>query len=541
MPLNWLDAPARGVILSSGLRRKALAFIVGAVGATALAPIGFWPAGFLFLTPAAWLLEGSASPWRGGDRGAAAFSDGWFWGWGYFVAGLWWMGAACLVEPDRYAWAIPFAVLGVPAGLAFFPAVGFAAARMLRSRGFPAGVALTLGLGVSEWLRAVALTGFPWNEIGMILGQNAVFAQIASVVGLHGLTLIALLVFSAPAAIYGAESRFRAFAPPLLALAALAAMWAFGFQRLSGPATEFVAGVKLRLMQPNIAQNADFSPENKDAILRRYFALSDRATSPTTGGVADVTHLLWPESAFPFLLTRDAEALSKIVDFLKGGTVLVTGASRAEATDVPAAPFRYFNSVLVVDRKGVEASRYDKRKLVPFGEFLPFAGLFERAGITHFVHLPGGFDAGSGDRRLHVPGLPTALPMICYEAIFPDEIGSLLQPSTERPGWILNVTDDSWFGITSGPYQHYSQARLRAIELGLPLVRVSNSGISAVIDGLGREIATLPLGEEGVLDARLPKASPPTLQSRFASLTAFFTMLLIAAVGAAVRRRYRPF
>jgi apolipoprotein N-acyltransferase len=180
---------------------------------------------------------------------------------------------------------------------------------------------------------------------------------------------------------------------------------------------------------------------------------------------------------------------------------------------------RYYNSIEVLDRDGLSPERYDKRHLVPFGEYVPFESLLEKTGITSFVQFPGGFTSGSGPRVLNAPGLPPAMPLICYEAIFPVEIGDDFS-GEQRPDWLLNVTDDAWFGVTPGPYQHYAQARLRAIELGLPLVRVANSGISAVLDGFGRQIAAAPLGVETVIDAELPKALLPTWQSRFGSLSA---------------------
>ena len=184
----------------------------------------------------------------------------------------------------------------------------------------------------------------------------------------------------------------------------------------------------------------------------------------------------------------------------------------------------------------MSAQRYDKQHLVPFGEYMPFASLLERAHITQLVDIPGGFEPGSGRRILHVPGLPDAMPLICYEAIFPIEFGDLMS-GAERPAWLLNVTDDAWFGLTPGPYQHFAQARLRAIELGVPLVRDANSGISAVLDGFGREIAVAPLGAEGVLDAELPEALAPTLQSRLGSVGAMLIGLAFLAAALAGKRR----
>jgi apolipoprotein N-acyltransferase len=514
---------ARNVILAWGWPRRMIAFLSGATGALAMPPLSFAPAMIVPLALAVWLIDGSV------DRGArettrwaslrAAFGVGWWWGFGYFVAGLWWLGSAFLVEPDKFAWALPLGVLGLPAALAFFPALGFALARLLWRPDALRVLALAVGLGVSEWLRCVAFTGFPWNDIGMALGQNVALAQIASIIGLHGLTLAAIAIFAAPATLLNESWAGRRWAPTILAALALAAVYAFGAFRLDAPASAAVPGVKLRIMQPDVAQGPEFTPENGLAIVRRYLALSDRATSPKTSGVADVTHLIWPESAFPFILSRDGQALAEIAGFLRGGAVLVTGAARMEQGDRADSRFHFFNSIEVLDRRGLLPERYDKRHLVPFGEYMPFSRLFERFGITQFIHFPGGFDAGVGASRIHIPGLPSARALICYEAIFPNELGRAVDVDADPPRWLLNVTDDAWFGLTSGPYQHFAQARLRAIELGLPLVRAANTGISAVTDGFGRILVEAPLGAEAVLDSPLPQALAPTWQYRWGSAT----------------------
>ncbi len=278
-----------------------------------------------------------------------------------------------------------------------------------------------------------------------------------------------------------------------------------------------------------------FRQENGAAILGGYLKLSDRATSPERNGVADVTHLFWPESAFPFILTYDRGALARIVDFLRGGATLVTGAARAEED---GGKTRYFNSMEVLDRSGLEAERYDKHRLVPFGEYLPLRPFFDRLRVTQFVHVPGGFDPGAGSRVLRVPGLPDALAMICYEAIFPNET-PMRVGDTAHVGYILNLTDDAWFGRTAGPYQHFAQARLRAIELGLPMVRVANTGISALIDARGRVIEDAPLGFEAVIDGVLPGALPPTWQARWGAATAAVMTALAALACLLARRRPR--
>jgi apolipoprotein N-acyltransferase len=531
---------ARNAILAWGWPRRAIAFLAGATGALALPPLGFVPALIAPMTLAVWLIDGSV------DRGArettrwasvsAAFGVGWWWGFGYFVAGLWWLGAAFLVEPDKFAWALPLGVLGLPAGLALFPALGFALARLLWRPDAWRVLALAFGLSASEWLRCVALTGFPWNEYGMALGANLALAQIASVVGLHGLTLAAVAIFAAPATLWTEGGERGRWLPTAAAAVALALIFAFGLARLAGPQSAAVEGVRLRLMQPNIAQGADFAPDNGMAIVREYLALSDRATSPQTSGVADVTHLIWPESAFPFILARNAPALVAIADFLRGGAILVTGAARMEE-DGADGPRRYYNAIQLLDRHGLMPERYDKRHLVPFGEYLPFSALLRRLGVTQFVQAPGGFEAGDGPNVIHIPGLPPAVALICYEAIFPNELGETFDAPGERPRWLLNVTDDAWFGATSGPYQHFAEARLRAIELGLPLARAANTGISAVVDGFGRILVSAPLGMEAVLDSALPEPLAPTWQYRWGSATAAAIALAFLVLCFAARRR----
>jgi apolipoprotein N-acyltransferase len=531
-----LASLVEGVILSWGWRRRAIAFVSGAAGALALPPFSLFALIAVPLTIAVWLIDGAEDRASGQPLIAsmrAAFGAGWWMGFGYFLAGLWWVGAAFLVEADKFAWALPLGVVALPAVLAVFPAAGFAIARALWSPGPARVFALAFGLGLTEWARGLLFTGFPWNDLGMALGSNLALAQIASLVGLHGLTFLTIAIFAAPATLWRVgEGRFN-LVPAGFAVLALVVIAAFGVYRLTAPASATLPGVKLRLIQPNVAQDTSFSPENRDPILRRYFDLSERPTAPDRSGVRDVTHLIWPESAFPFILSRDRQALADIGRFLGGGATLITGAARLE---VDGSKPLYYNSIEIVGRGGLSAERYDKRRLVPFGEYVPFESILEKAHITQFVDVPGGFEPGAGSRVLRIPGLPDAMPLVCYEAIFPIEIGDLFS-GAERPRWLLNLTDDAWFGETPGPYQHFAQARLRAIELGAPLVRDANSGISAVLDGFGREIVAAPLGAEGVLDAELPEALAPTWQSRLGSVGAALIGLAFLAAALTGKRR----
>jgi apolipoprotein N-acyltransferase len=532
-------AVAATIILASGWRRRLIAFATGAAGAFAMAPFDFFPALIVPMTAAVWLIDGSAETQHKPSRRWArlglplaawrAFAAGWWWGFGYFVAGLWWLGAAFLVEADEFAWAMPFGVAGLPAVLAIFSGSGFMLARLIWASGAGRLFALAAGLSFSEWLRGHVLTGFPWNAFGMALGGNLVTAQLASLIGLYGLTILSILICSAPA-VLGDKSAVRGAARrvPLQVFAAalaFAAICGFGALRLSAPAPEPVAGVRLRIMQPNLAQDEKFRPENKVQILSHYLTLSAHAGKDHSG-LDTISVLIWPESAFPFILSRSAWARAEIGAVLSPDTVLVTGAARQDNGAHNAGHGRYFNAIEVVASSGHILNSYDKVHLVPFGEYLPFQSLFDRLGMRQFVHVPGGFEAGLERHLLAVPGLPPVAPLICYEAIFPGEVVPSKE-SAEPPGLLLNLTNDGWFGPTPGPYQHFAQARLRAIEEGLPLIRAANTGISAITDPYGRILAELPLGAEGVVDGTLPQSIAPPLFSRFPFATAFLLWVLV--------------
>ena len=513
-----------------------------------MAPVDAFAALIIPLSLSVWLIDGCAEAESGGvlsgrslARSLLAAADaGWWFGFGYFVAGLWWLGSAFLAEADRFAWALPLGVLGLPAYLALYTGLGFALARLLWTPGPVRILVLATGLTGAEWLRGMLLTGFPWNEFGMALGGNLVLGQAAGLIGLHGLTLLAIVMAAAPATLADGGGRPSArFAPSLAAAVLLIALAGYGGFRLTRAAPEDVAGVRLRVVQPNTTIDSDFSYANKEQIVRHYLELSDRATSPETPGLSGVTHLIWPESAFPFIVSRDAEALSTIGAALTPGTMLVTGAARLERgpNDAHGRPLPlYYNAIQVIASGGSIVGSYDKVHLVPFGEFLPLERLLTTLGVTRFVDVPGGFQAGAGRRPLTVPGLPPVAAIVCYEAIFSGEVVPReVRTGPDRPGLLLNVTNDAWFGSTPGPAQHFAQARLRAIEEGLPLVRSASTGISAIVDPYGRVRAALPIGAENVIDGALPGALPPPLFARFGNMVPL-CLLLISLVGALVLR-----
>jgi apolipoprotein N-acyltransferase len=517
------------IVLAWGWRRWLIAFGAGALSALAMAPFNAWPILFVTFPALVWLVDGAGAGRRGGVGAAAAI--GWWFGFGYFIAGLYWIGYAFLVDAPTFGWLLPIAVIGLPAVAAIYTAFGVALARVLWTRGALRILALGVALTLSEWLRGHLFTGFPWNAFGYAIAAPLALAQTASVVGIWGMTFIAVVVFASPATLTDdrAETR-RAWLPFTLGIVVLAGLGGYGMQRLARHPTQLVEGVRLRIMQPNLQQDVRFNYAAKQEVMNRYIALSGRASGPQSQSIRDTTHLIWPESSFPFFLTREADALTQITNLLPQGAVLITGAVRLADPDNPAQSGVY-NSIYVIDHNGSIRAIYDKVHLVPFGEYLPFEQLLEKLGLQELTEQRGGFLAGDRHRLIAVPGAPLALPLICYEIVFPGEIA----PSGKRPGWIVNVTNDGWFGISTGPYQHFQQARITAIEEGLPLARAANTGISAVVDPVGRIINSLPLGSEGVLDAPLPQPISAPLYVRFGDMPA--AIMVTIALIVVVRRR----
>ncbi len=518
-----LQGLAQSVLLLGGWQRLGAAFAAGAVAALSMPPLDLMPALLVSLPIAVWLIDGcAAGPGRfSWSSLKSAFLTGWAFGFGYFVAGFWWLGAAFLVEDDSFAWALPFGVIGFPAALALFHGCGFALARLLWSDGSRRIFAFATAMASVEWLRGTILTGFPWNSLGQALAASDATAQIASIVGLNGLTILALFVFAAPAVLATGLTAAQRLALPLTASAAMIGILGFGLWRLQTTALVPLPDVKVRILQPNLSQREKHRLSGQE-VLKRYVDLSDRATTPGTSGISDITHLVWPESPFPFLLAREPQALSQIAGLIRPRTTLITGAARAEDASGNAGQIRYFNSIHVVAADGTITDSYDKVHLVPFGEYLPFKSFFAAIGLRQFIEIPGGFEAGVRRKPLAIKGLPPAIPLICYEAIFP----SGLVPQGSRPGLLLNVTNDGWFGLTAGPYQHLSQARLRSVEQGLPQLRSANTGISAIIDPLGRIVRSQPLGTTGVVDGAIAKALSSTIYSSLGDLPALALLFL---------------
>jgi apolipoprotein N-acyltransferase len=508
-PIDRLRAAGLAIILSWGWKRAAIALVAGALSALAMAPFNAWPVLFVTFPAMVWLIDGAgAGRWRGVP--AAAIS-GWWFGLGYFVPGLYWIGYAFLVDASTFAWLLPFAVLGLPAYLALFTALGFALARLIWTADASRVIALAASLTASEWLRGHALSGFPWNAFGYALTEPLALAQTASLIGLWGLTFLSVAIFASPAVLIdGASAGRRPWITPALALLLLVAMGIFGVARLSLQPTAMVARVKLRIMQPNLQQDVKFNYAAKAEVMQKYLTLSDRASGPQSTGVSDASILIWPESAFPFFLTREADAMAQIAGLLPKGTILITGSVRAPDLPPGVRITRAYNSIYTIDHDGSVLSVYDKLHLVPFGEYLPFQDWMERLGFVQLTRVQGGFIAGTRRRPMEIPNAPRIYPD-GYEAIFRGRWSR-----EDRLGWMVNPTNDGWFGIRPALISTCSSG-VRAIEQGWLMVRAANTDSASSIRRAGSSHGSVSASKA----CWIPPCPPP-LRRRFTRASAIF-------------------
>lgn len=518
-------------------RRYLASFAAGAASVLALPPYEFLPVLVITIPVLVWLLDGVGEPTRSRRRRVMwrAGLIGWWFGFGYFLLGLYWVGNAFLVEADKFGFLLPVAVTLLPAGLGLFTGAATAVARLFWFHGYRRVAVLAVAWTVFEWLRGHVLTGFPWNLIGESFAGSEALMQAAALVGAYGLSFIAMLIVGSPAVFdtrvpHGPDtfdSEF--FAAPAIALAGLALIWVGGAARLSSAEPAYADGISIRIVHPDTPFAKDWDDPNRVlTIIGQLLRMSREATPERPAGIDGRTIVVWPENAVPVLLAREPYVLAAIGRMLPEGALLITGSNRGEpAPEGPSNRLRvFYNSLYVVNSSGEIAETYDKHHLVPFGEYVPLRHLLGRIGLKKLVQFQGSFDVGPGPRTLALGNYPPVGPLICYEVIFPEEV---VAPG-QRPSWLVNITNDAWFGESAGPYQHFSQVRLRAVEQGLPIVRSANSGISALIDPYGRVLQSLPLHGRGVIDARLPAALEPTLYARLGDL---FLLFLLVAAGAA--------
>ncbi|MCR8722819.1 apolipoprotein N-acyltransferase [Frigidibacter sp. ROC022] len=488
-------------------RRVALALGAGLLAALGHPPFSALWAALPGLALAVWLFDRAATPRRAGWTL-------WWVGLGYFGLALSWIVQPFFVDPARHGWMAPFAIVFMAGGLALFWGLAAVLAWWLGGDSRPRRRwALVLALTGSELLRGYIFTGFPWATIGHVwIGWPGM--QAAAWVGAGGLSLLALSV-----AALAASARL----PGLVAALALAGgVTGLGFWRQAQPLPPD-AGPVVRLVQPDIPQSLKWDAETAANTFDTLLALT---AAPADSSAPPPDVVIWPETALPYLLDGAGPLLEQARG-ASGDARLLIGAIRVEGS-------RGFNSLVEIEPGGVPGAIYDKHHLVPFGEYVPLDFVLGWVGLSAMTAQEGfGYTPGPGARVLDLGKLGRMLPLICYEAIFPQDILS----APERPDWLLQITNDAWFGTFSGPYQHLAQARLRAVEFGLPLIRVANTGVSAVIDAHGGIRASLPLGRRGHLDAPLPAPLPPTPYARTGDWPlAVLVLLALAGLGLTRRR-----
>nr|WP_256478396.1 apolipoprotein N-acyltransferase [Notoacmeibacter sp. MSK16QG-6] len=514
------------IVLLSGWRRNVVALLAGALGSFAQAPYDFPFVCFISFPILILLLDGVAD---GGGAFRArilpAFSTGFWFGFGWFAATLWWVGAAFFVEADLHAWMVPIGVVVLPAILACFYGLATALARAVWADDLGRVFALAAAFGLMEWLRTFLFTGFPWAPVAAAVMPVPLLMQPLPYVGMVGMNVLATLLFSLPVLLVGEHWRRTGLALLVLLIVAQAG---FGAWRIATiPDADEAASngdvIPVRIVQPSIDQTEKWDDETRTAIFDRHIELTEK---PTEDGEPPQL-IVWPETATPWVLTRQPLALLAIARVLQPGQTLLTGSVRAYGEGAAA---RYTNAVLAVDDTGTIIDGADKVHLVPLGEYLPLADLLARFGLKELAVLPGGFEAGSRHELIELPGLPAILPLICYETIFPQEAAEL----ERQVGLILNVTNDAWFGDTPGPAQHFRLAQYRAVLAARPMVRAANSGISGVIDPYGRVTDGLVLGASAALDVDLalsPDLQPMRLRNNIglALMVVFWIVSLLLA------------
>jgi apolipoprotein N-acyltransferase len=530
---------AEWTMLAHGWRRFLMLAVAGAIAALSIPPLFVLPALFVTFPFWVWALDGAER--RGGIQRlfGPAFGIGFAFGWGYFTVAFHWLGAAFLLEGGVFLILMPIAILALAALIALFWGLASALAHLCWSHGAWRVVTLAAFLSAAEYIRGTAFSGFPFDLLGYSLTANTQMMQLASIIGVYGLTALAALLAMTPALIWPADGRGLAarLIPFFLAVGIIAAQVGYGNYRMNSITVTPRTDMKVRMVQPVITEHSNWAAANPPDIVTKLIDLSSQKTGPNDPGLADKTTLIWPESVFPFFMSQYPEGLARIARMLPDKTTLLTGAPREPTNDAgesdPDNPG--YNSVLAINTEGEVVASYDKSHLVPFGEYLPFADFWKLFGIRQFVPGTNGWASGDGKRLMTPPGVPAFIALICYEAIFSGDLGA----DPQRAEFLLNVSNDEWFDGSIGPAQHAHHAILRAVETGLPMLRATNSGVTFAADPLGRITDRLPQYAEGVLDVVPANKIAATVFDRFGNWP-FFGAVLLGIIIALLTRTRRP-
>lgn len=454
-----------------------------------------------------------------------SFALGWLFGLGYFTVGLYWITFSLGVDIAVFWWLVPFALLGIPAALAVYVGTMTVFLQLTRSSGFSRCFWFAALWTTTEIAWGTGPLALPWNPLGDIWTGFDPILQTLSVVGIYGLTLFTALFVSFPIMLRPSQlSSLRiSYVAGLFILFGITTSW--GMIRPSHtPLEKQKEKTWVRLVQPCVPLEMSWDKNKAKAQMDDLLRLSSTPSDKTPNIV------IWPESALPLLLDEDAGARQYIVQSLPAGAYLASGSlSRIRR---PGEKVIVHNSLVMVDPNADVVAKYDKHHLVPYGEYLPLRKYIPD-GIRKVTSGEIDYTPGMGSATVDIDPIPAFSPLICFEGIFSAQV---VAPGEPRPKWMLNITNDAWFGHTSGPYQHLQLARMRSIEEGIPLVRVANSGISAVFDAFGREVARKPLGEKGILDVQLPPAlQDPTIFATYGQLIFMVLMAIMVGLGLVTR------
>ncbi len=495
--------------------QRGLAFVLGACGALAFSPLFLFPTILLSLSGIWFLLRLNI---KNKASFLTVFLLGWWFGLGHFTAGLYWIAHALTVDIAAFWWLIPFALFGIPSLLAVFTGLSFVLTKVWPYNGISRAFAFAVIWVSIEWLRGHVFTGFPWNLVGYTWAFSSEMVQIASLSGIYGLSLLTLLMAISLEYLMGKKAFERNIS--LCIYLGVVFCWIWGKERLQHPDVLIGSPFAIRLVQPNIPQTLKWDPVQREANFQLLLGMTAEPSS------FPLKAIIWPESAVSFFLEQEDFRRTWMAKVMPKGSLLFTGGLRR--TPFGKIPLQVWNSLLVLDDQSNIVAVYDKSHLVPFGEYLPLRNtldaLFGKGSIKKITAGNIDFTSGSGPESISLPmGFPSFSGLVCYEVIFPRAVVNSLQ---KRPAWMINVTNDAWYGKTSGPYQHLEMARFRAVEEGIPLVRVANSGISAIFDAYGRMRGSIGLEQKGILDGFLPfPLLYPPLYARWGDWISLFLII----------------
>lgn len=493
--------------------RRLILMTFGAIAALAFPPLDLLPLFGVGLVALIWAAETA-------ERRRSAFATGWWWGFGHCLAGFFWIANSFLIDPVRFGWMVPPVIAGLAAYMAVYPALAVAAAWHRPASPLARALLLAATWTIAEWLRGHLFTGFPWNLAAYVWSFDAPMMQSAALWGAWGLSFFTILL-TGLLSLMGRGNRRISLRAAGAFVIVLAALYAYGSLRLTVTTAADPTGdrITLRLVQGNIDQWEKLTGAHRDRDIAQHLRLS-----VITPGIENVGAVIWPETAATVFLDRSDEWRAYVAAAAPPNGVLITGTLRGDPPQ--GDPERYWNSLAVIDRTARIVATADKFHLVPLGEYVPMRDILGPF-ISKLTSGAGDFSAAPGPVTVRVPGLPPFSSLICYEVIFP---GAVLD-AADRPDWLLNVTNDGWFGRSPGPYQHFATARFRAVEEGLPLARAANTGISGMVDPFGRVTAALPLGTEGALDVLLPAPLAPTVFARTGLSLPVALVFVAVAVG----------